>query len=182
VIGQKSGVAYGMDPARQGEIVWQVRLGKGTALGGFEWGSAADDQLGYFPLSDVLRPVEEQGGLWALRLATGEQVWHTPSPRVTCATPRGCSPAQSAAISVIPGAVFSGAMNGYLRAYSTIDGRIMWEFNTAQEFKPVNGVAGKGGSINGPGPTIAGGMVFTNSGYGMFGGVAGNVLLAFGLD
>jgi polyvinyl alcohol dehydrogenase (cytochrome) len=73
-------------------------------------------------------------------------------------------------------------MNGYLRAYSTIDGRIMWEFNTAQEFKPVNGVAGKGGSINGPGPTIAGGMVFTNSGYGMFGGVAGNVLLAFGLD
>jgi polyvinyl alcohol dehydrogenase (cytochrome) len=182
VIGQKSGVVYGMDPARQGEIIWQLRLGKGTALGGFEWGSAADDQLGYFPLSDVLRPIEEQGGLWALRLGTGEQVWHTPSPRVTCATPRGCSPAQSAAISVIPGAVFSGAMNGYLRAYSTIDGRIMWEFNTAQEFKTVNGVAGKGGSINGPGPTIAGGMVFTNSGYGMFGGVAGNVLLAFGLD
>src|SRR5262245_40450625 len=182
VIGQKSGVAFGLDPARQGEIVWQVRLGKGTALGGFEWGSAADDQFAYMPLSDVLRPPTEQGGLWALRLATGEQVWHTPSPQVTCPAPRGCNPAQSAAISVIPGAVFSGALNGYLRAYSTTNGRILWEFNTWQDFKTVNGVAGKGGSINGPGPAIAGGMVLSNSGYGQFGGIAGNVLLAFGVD
>ena len=46
----------------------------------------------------------------------------------------------------------------------------------------VNGVAAKGGSINGAGPTIAGGMVFANSGYGQFGGVVGNVLLAFGIE
>ena len=182
IIGQKAGVAFGLDPDKKGEIVWQFRAGKGTALGGLEWGSAADDQLAYLPLSDVLRPPAEQGGLFAVKLTTGELVWKTPSPPVTCATPRGCNPAQSAAISVIPGAVFSGAMNGYLRAYSTTDGKIIWEFNTGQEFKTVNGVAGKGGSINGPGPTIAGGMVFTNSGYGAFGGVAGNVLLAFGVN
>jgi polyvinyl alcohol dehydrogenase (cytochrome) len=182
VVGQKSGVAYGLDPDKKGAVVWQFRAGKGSALGGLEWGSAADDQLAYLPVSDVLRPQAEQGGLFAVKLATGEQVWHTASPAVTCASPRGCNPAQSAAISVIPGVVFSGAMNGYLRAYSTTDGKIIWEFNTGQEFKTVNGVAAKGGSINGPGPTIGGGMLFTNSGYGAFGGVAGNVLLAFGVN
>jgi polyvinyl alcohol dehydrogenase (cytochrome) len=184
VIGQKSGVAYGLDPARQGEVLWQFRVGKGSALGGMEWGSAADDEIAYFPLSDfVAAPPAEPGGLFAVRIATGELVWRTPSPRVTCpGSPRGCSPAQSAAISLIPGAVFSGAMNGYLRAYSAKDGSIIWEFNTAREFETVNGVAAKGGSINGPGPTIAGGMVFTNSGYGQFGGMPGNVLLALGVE
>jgi polyvinyl alcohol dehydrogenase (cytochrome) len=73
-------------------------------------------------------------------------------------------------------------MNGYFRAYATTNGRILWEFNTWQDFKTVNGVAGKGGSINGPGPVIAGGLVLTNSGYGQFGGAAGNVLLAFGVE
>ena len=35
----------------------------------------------------------------------------------------------------------------------------------------------------GPGPVIAGGMLFVNSGYGgTFGGRAGNVLLALGLE
>jgi polyvinyl alcohol dehydrogenase (cytochrome) len=182
VIGQKSGVAYGLDPGKQGEVLWQFRAGKGSALGGMEWGSAADDDVAYFPVSDVLLPPDQHGGLFAVRIATGEQLWHAPPVPVQCATPRGCSAAQSAAISVIPGAVFSGAMNGYLRAYSTSDGKVIWEFNTAQEFKTVNGVAAKGGSINGPGPTIAGGMVFTNSGYGQFGGVVGNVLLAFGVE
>ena len=182
VIGQKSGVAYGLDPNKQGDVLWRFVAGKGSALGGMEWGSAADDETAYFPLSDVLLPPAQQGGLFAVRMATGEQVWHAPPVPVTCATPRGCSPAQSAAISVIPGAVFSGAMNGYLRAYSTTDGAIIWEFNTGQEFKTVNGVAAKGGSINGPGPTIVGGMVFSNSGYGQFGGVVGNVLLAFGVE
>lgn len=182
VIGQKSGVAFGLDPAKQGEVIWQFRAGKGSALGGIEWGSAADDQNMYVPVSDFLLPSADHGGLFAVRLATGEKVWGTPAPPVTCANPRGCSGAQSAAISVIPGVVFSGAMNGYIRAYSTTDGKVIWEFNTARDFPTVNGVPAKGGSINGPGPTIAGGLLFTNSGYGMFGGVAGNVLLAFGVN
>jgi polyvinyl alcohol dehydrogenase (cytochrome) len=182
VIGQKAGVVHALDPARQGETLWQFRAGKGSALGGMEWGSAADDELAYIPLSDILHPAAQQGGLWALRLATGEQVWQTPSPAVTCPAPRGCNPAQSAAISVIPGVVFSGAMNGMFRAYSTANGRILWEFNTWRDFDTVNGVTAKGGSINASGPVVAGGMVFTNSGYGAFGGVAGNVLLAFGVE
>ena len=43
----------------------------------------------------------------------------------------------------------------------------------------MNGVRGKGGSLDGAGPVIVGGMLFVNSGYARNGGMAGNVLLAF---
>ncbi len=76
--------------------------------------------------------------------------------------------------------MFAGTTTGMLRAHSTADGHVLWEFNTARDFETVNGVPGKGGSINGPGPVIAEGMVFTNSGYAYLGqGLGGNVLLAF---
>jgi polyvinyl alcohol dehydrogenase (cytochrome) len=41
-------------------------------------------------------------------------------------------------------------------------------------------VRANGGAVNGPGPVVVGGMVLVNSGYGRNGGLAGNVLLAFG--
>jgi len=59
---------------------------------------------------------------------------------------------------------------------------VLWQFDTNREFGSINGVAAKGASLIGPGPVVAGGMVYVNSGYGGFGGRAGNVLLAFGLD
>ena len=91
--------------------------------------------------------------------------------------------AQSAAITVIPGVVFSGATNGVMRAYATGDGQVIWEYNTARPFTTVNGVAAKGGTLNGPGPVVAGGMLFMNSGYADLGfGTGGNVLLAFGVQ
>lgn len=74
--------------------------------------------------------------------------------------------------------MFSGGVSGFLRAYAS-DGKLLWEFDTARDFKSVNGVAAHGGVIDGPGPVIAGGMVYTNSGYGQWSGIAGNVLLAF---
>ena len=85
-------------------------------------------------------------------------------------------------MTAISGAVFSGSNDGALRAYSTANGAIVWEFDTNREFTTVNGVPAKGASMLGPGPAVAGGMVFVNSGYGAFGGRAGNVLLrsAFG--
>jgi polyvinyl alcohol dehydrogenase (cytochrome) len=46
----------------------------------------------------------------------------------------------------------------------------------------VNGVAGAGGSLDNGGATVAGGMVYVNSGYGRITGQPGNVLLAFGVD
>ena len=179
-LGQKSGVVYGLAPDDKGKILWQFRAGKGGALGGIEWGSAADEQNIYVPVSDVLEPSDKAGGLYAIRLLTGEQVWHTPAPALPCTTGPGCTGAQSAAISVMPGIVFSGSVDGNLRAYSTADGKIVWTFNTMQPFETVNGVKGQGGSIDAAGPVIAGGLVLTNSGYGQWRGKPGNVLLAFG--
>jgi polyvinyl alcohol dehydrogenase (cytochrome) len=181
-LGQKSGIVYGIAPDENGKILWQMRAGKGGELGGIEWGSAADERNIYVPVSDVLGPAAEAGGLLAFDLATGKQLWKTPAPPVSCTTGPGCTGAQSAAISVIPGAVFSGSIDGHLRAFSTTDGKIIWEFNTMQAFETVNGVKGQGGSIDAAGPIIAGGMVLTNSGYGQWRGKAGNVLLAFSVN
>jgi polyvinyl alcohol dehydrogenase (cytochrome) len=70
-------------------------------------------------------------------------------------------------------------MDGHVRAYTTEDGRVIWDFNTVREFQTVNGVKAKGGSIDGAGPVVANGLVLVNSGYSRFGGMPGNVLLAF---
>jgi polyvinyl alcohol dehydrogenase (cytochrome) len=181
VIGQKSGVGYAMDPDKKGEIVWQYRAGEGGALGGIEWGSAVDGENAYFPVSDITRP--KPGGMHAVSLKTGQRVWYTPPPPPACGAPgRGCNAAQSAAITVIPGVVFSGSNDGALRAYATKDGAILWTFDTNREFPTVNGVPARGASMQGPGPAIAGGMLYVCSGYGAFGGRPGNVLLAFGVE
>jgi polyvinyl alcohol dehydrogenase (cytochrome) len=83
-----------------------------------------------------------------------------------------------AALSVAPGLVFSGSLDGHLRAYAAGDGRVLWDLPTARDFDTVNGVAAHGGAMNGAGPAISGGMVFVNSGYSRFGQAGGNVLLA----
>jgi polyvinyl alcohol dehydrogenase (cytochrome) len=177
--GQKNGYGYAVDPDKDGEILWRYRAGEGGQLGGIQWGHSADSENAYFPVADVGRA--QPGGLHAVKLATGERVWYTPAPPPICGTPsRACSGAQSAAITVIPGIIFSGAFDGGIRAYSTKDGSIVWEFDTNREFLTVNGVRAKGGSINGPAPTVADGMVYVSSGD--YRGIRGNVLLAFGVD
>jgi polyvinyl alcohol dehydrogenase (cytochrome) len=181
VIGQKSGVGWALDPDKRGEVVWQYRAGKGSALGGMEFGSALDGERVYFPVADGNQPTA--GELHAVKLDTGERAWMAPPQAVKCGErARGCTPAILGAISVIPGVVFAGSQDGGIRAYSTKDGSIIWEYDTNRDFETVNGVAAKGASINGPGPIIAGGMLFINSGYGALGGRPGNVLLAFGVD
>jgi len=178
VIGQKSGIGYALDPDHDGAMIWQYQAGKGGVLGGIEWGSAVDSDRAYFAVSDITQPMP--GGLHAVSLGTGERVWMTPAPRLACGAGRGCSGAQSAALTVIPGVVFSGSVDGALRAYSTTTGQVLWEFDSNRSFETVNGVAGRGASMLGPGPAVAGGMLFVNSGYGAFLGRPGNVLLAFG--
>jgi polyvinyl alcohol dehydrogenase (cytochrome) len=177
VIGQKSGVGWAMDPDKQGEIVWQYRAGQGGTLGGIEWGGAVDDTRAYFAVSDILTP--QPGGLHAVSLATGERVWYAAPPPAAGGTERGCNVAQSAAVTLIPGVIFSGSSDGALRAYSASNGEVLWQYDSNREFESVNGVLGHGGSMIGPGPVVANGMVFVNSGYGAFGGRTGNVLLAF---
>ena len=180
VIGQKSGLGYALDPDNEGAIVWQYRAGRGGILGGIEWGSAVDGERAYFAVSDATHP--QPGGLHAVTLATGAPAWTAAPPPVACGAGRGCNAAQSAALTAIPGVVFSGSFDGALRAYSTATGEVIWSFDSNRTFTAVNGVPAAGASIGGPGPAVAGGMVFVNSGYGAFQGRAGNVLLAFGVD
>ncbi len=180
IAGQKSGVGWALDPDRSGAVIWQYRAGVGGSLGGMEWGSAVDAQYAYFPVSDIQR--EKPGGLHAVSLMTGERGWYAPPPPLLCKEGKGCNAALSAAITVIPGVVFAGSNDGGLRAFSTKDGSILWTYDTNRSFETVNKVEAAGASIIGPGPVVVGGMLYVNSGYGAYGGRAGNVLLAFGIE
>ncbi len=180
--GQKSGMMYGLDPDNKGTTVWQTRVGKGSALGGVEWGFSADADKAYVPVSDVGAGQNGTPGLYALELATGKLQWTVPTPTVACSWAGGrCVRAQASASSVIPGVVFSGAFDGHLRAYAAKDGAIVWDVDTAPARDTVNGVRVEGGTIDATGPTIADGMVYIASGYGAW-GKSGRLLLAFSVD
>jgi len=183
--GQKSGVVYGLDPDNGGKKLWEARLGNGGALGGIEWGFAADDDMAYIPVADVGGPADKRRpGITAVKIANGETVWQAPAPASRCAwgTQR-CYNSQSAAATAIPGVVFSGALDGHLRAYRVKDGSVIWDFDTAAvTYQTVNGSEARGGALDGGGPAIAGGVLYVNSGYGRLIGQPGNLLLAFTVD
>ena len=167
VAGQKSGMVWAHDPDHRGALVWKTQLVDKLALGMITFGGAADQQSAYFGL--------KTSGVAAVDLVTGKRKWFTP---IEVKDSNGLF-GETAALTEIPGVVFSGGWDGVLRAFSTEDGHPLWDFNTAREFKTVNGVAAKGGSMQGPGPTVAGGMLFVGSGYIFGAGTPGNVLLAF---
>ena len=177
VAGQKSGMVHGLDPDENGKFVWQSRIGKGGKLGGIEWGMAAADGIVFAPLSDWGQPTA--GGLFALDAATGKVIWKTPAPQPACSGKPGCSPAQLAAATAVPGIVFSPSMDGHLRAYRMNGGEIVWDFDANRAFPTINNIPAHGGSFSGTGPTVADGMLYVNSGYANTGGLPGNVLLAF---
>jgi polyvinyl alcohol dehydrogenase (cytochrome) len=187
--GQKSAVVHALDPDRDGEPLWKTRLGRGGSLGGIQWGPAADGEHAYVALSDIVRQLTPAGlqldptaggGLFAVRLSNGEIDWSAAPP--ACGERRPCSPAQSAAVTAIPGVVFSGSSDGHLRAYAAKDGQVVWDFDTVRDYQTVNGVEARGGSLDGPGTVVVNGMIYVNSGYGAMGGMPGNVLLAFSAD
>jgi polyvinyl alcohol dehydrogenase (cytochrome) len=179
VVTQKSGVGFALDPERRGKAIWEYRWGKGSPVGGV-WGATTDGQRAYFAVADQLTPAP--GGLHAVDLATGRRVWYVPPEPPVCASGPGCSSAQSAALTSIPGVVFSGSADGAVRAYASDSGTILWTFDTNRDFETVNGVKADGGSIDGPGPVVAGGMLYVTAGNAGFVGTPGNVLLAFGVD
>jgi polyvinyl alcohol dehydrogenase (cytochrome) len=145
-----------MNPRHGVTVAWLLL----TAAAGTAYGQAPDG-----------------AALYRTRIADGSVVWHaTPLP---CGSRPQCSPAQSAAVSVIEGVVFSGALDGHLRAYAAATGAVLWDFDTVREYDTVNRVQARGGAIDGPGAVVANGLVLVNSGYTRFGGIPGNVLIAF---
>ena len=188
--GQKSGVIYALDPEKKGEIIWQMRLGKGGVLGGIQWGPAADKEAVYVAISDfgiatgpegMHADPKAGGGLFALQISTGKKLWSALPSEDGCHVPR-CSPAQQAAVTTIPGVVFSGSLDGHFRAYSSQDGHVLWDYDTVRDFSTVNQIPARGGALDGAGAAVVGGMVFVNSGYGNNNEIPGNVLLAFGVE
>lgn len=177
VVLQKSGMAYAVDPEK-GTKVWEYKTSEGSGMGG-QWGIASDDTQVYFGING---PRNAPGGMRATTIDTGREVWSKPAEAPLCGKARGCSAAQGAALTAIPGVVFSGSQDGGVRAYSTKDGSIVWTFDTNKEFETVNGVTANGGAMDGPGPIVSGGMVYVTSGYVSLIGRPGNVLLAFGVD
>jgi polyvinyl alcohol dehydrogenase (cytochrome) len=160
-------------------------------MGGVQWGQATDGRAIYVANSDIGRIMltysnftdadsKRGGGMFAIDLATGKQLWQA-APG-TCGDRQRCSPAQSGAVSAIPGVAFSGSVDGHLRGYATADGKVIWDADTAREYESVNGVETWGGSLVGAGPVFGGGLLDVSSGYTLGGGMSGNVLLAFSVD
>jgi len=186
--GQKSGVAWGIDPD-SGKTLWETKVGYGSANGGIEWGMAYDGRRLFVAMSDINAPRDRaKPGLSALDPATGRIEWFNPAPRVGCSWgTRQCNNAHSAPPTAIPGVVFAGSFDGWLRAYATATGRTLWMHDTAgRPYATTNGVPDQpGGGIDATGPVVAGSMLYIVSGYSGATGAYGNplnVLIAYSLD
>ena len=163
IAGNKTGTVYALDPDQEGKIIWQQSTGRGSTSGGIMWGPAVDGRNvyaanNYFNQSNL----EATGGVSALDLSSGRTIWSVRPP--PCEGRTRCKPSHAAAVTAIPGVLFSGTMDGRLRAYSTQEGKNIWEYDTVREYDTVNGVKASGGSMSNGGATVVGGMVFTNSG------------------
>jgi polyvinyl alcohol dehydrogenase (cytochrome) len=189
----KADEIFGFDPDQNGKLVWRQKIGKGSRTAGV-WGMSVDDLHMYVGSSDLRPgPGVVVGGLTAADFSDGKTVWHTPAPPSVCAWGNvasalavangavACSPAQPGATALIPGVVFSGSVDGHMRAFSTKDGRKLWDADTGQTFQAVNGVNASGGSISNGAEAIADGTLFVNSGSA---GVhqPGNALIAYTVD
>jgi polyvinyl alcohol dehydrogenase (cytochrome) len=185
----KGAIAYGMDPGNGGRILWQTRLGRGGMLGGIEWGGATDGSMIFAPISDYPYPGMSTAPLdgWELSPSVnalspdgGKLRWRVPAPQVACAWQGACNHAHAAAVIAMPGVVFAGAWDGHERAYSTRDGRILWDVDTARSFDAVNGAKAVGGTLDHGAHVLAGGTLFVTSGSRT--GQLGNALLAYTID
>jgi len=193
----------------QGKLLWKNTDTMNSVYSpnpGVHWGMAVEGQKLFVPIADSTRPFPgytPRPGLYALDINTGKNLWSSPVKR-SCelsgtlsenyglkAIREKASVEQSAcsfhfslssAATATDGLVFAGGLDGILRAYDTRDGSIVWQTQTAQAFKGVNGIDGHGGSIDVDGAVIGEGMLFIHSGYSMFGQLPGNVLLGYEID
>jgi polyvinyl alcohol dehydrogenase (cytochrome) len=179
---QKSSQVYALDPDDMGRVIWEKRLSPGGPLGGSEWGHAVDERNIYVGISDIYVRNGAKPQLTALKIADGGLVWTRSLDKRSCRWDNVyCNPGISMAVTVIPGAVFAGAMDGRLAAYSADDGNLLWSFDASDSFTTTTGAKVEGGALDAAGPVIAGGMLYVHSGYwGRTG--PGSVLLAFSVD
>ncbi|MEZ5937306.1 MAG: PQQ-binding-like beta-propeller repeat protein [Hyphomonadaceae bacterium] len=182
--GQKSGHVWALD-ADTGEVVWSDRIGEGSPLGGVHWGIATDGKRLIVPIADSIpmgpKPVP---GVYAYDIKTGKQVWSYEA-KPDCDGERGklisaCAAKYgfSAAPTVVDGAVLAATLDGKLFAFDSKTGKVLNEIDLAGPRPTINGVEGKGGSIEAHGLAVGDGVILINSGYGLFGQTPGNLLIA----
>ena len=188
LIGRKDGMVIALDAEHHDKALWQRKIGRGSLQGGVQWGMTAEPSRVYVPIADMADTADDKvyteaakGGLYALDTLTGESVWSTPADD-QCKGERACDPGILAAITSIPGAVFAGHMDGRIRAYDSDNGKVIWEYDSRQDVKTLSGEIAHGGSVGGPGPVVYDGVLYVNSGYGLYFHLPGNVLLAFSVD
>lgn len=185
--GQKSGDLWALNP-ENGQLLWNQKIGTGTALGGNHWGITTDGNRVFLPINDPgsARPgFEPRPGMYSFFIATGESSWSVPS-QPDCESGRAervnnchIRYGLSAAPMLVGDALLSGSLDGKVVALNKNTGATIWQYDTAVEFETSNGVSAKGGSIDAHSIAAGGGMIFVGSGYGRFGQTPGNVLLAF---
>jgi polyvinyl alcohol dehydrogenase (cytochrome) len=179
--GQKSGGVYALNPD-DGQLIWQIRIGKGSALGGVEWGMAADDEHLYVGIADRFMPT-----LTALRLSDGALIWRHRAPEpAKCSFQGRCGNGYSGPVSVANGVVYGVNQDGHVRAFKAATGELVWDYDTAgRKYETVNGVKNqRGGNLDATGMTFAGGQAFVMAGFNGASGSSGpdNVLLSFSVD
>jgi polyvinyl alcohol dehydrogenase (cytochrome) len=188
--GQKSSTLYALDPDT-GKLLWQKNFGPGSIAGGIHWGLAYDGTRVFAPVSvlpgrDGKPGAGQVAALHAVNVDTGQVAWSfiaqadcsgdRPSRVKNCAGGIGLSGAPT----VVDGAVISGSLDGFLRAFDAASGEILFQYDTSRNFDTLNGVPGKGGAIDNASIVAGQGYVFVNSGYGLMAGqTPGNVFLAF---
>ncbi len=181
-------------------------LHRTTTNGGIHWGMSVSGQRLLVSASDPerIRPgYDPRPGIHALHLADGAVAWfqgvergcHIPDENkpliglqnmragkvIDLATQYACSFyfGLSAALTSTDELVFSGSLDGRMRAWDIASGELLWQAETARPFTGVNGVTGHGGAIDVSGQVLAGDWLYVQSGYSMFGQLPGNVLLAY---
>jgi polyvinyl alcohol dehydrogenase (cytochrome) len=184
VAGSKDGMLYALDPEANGKVLWNLRVGKGGELGGIEYGMATDGTLVYAPVVDWSIGVEPDGALNAVDLMTGKLTWRTPTPKEGCTgKEERCTNGLASPALVVGDLVFSGGLDGVLRAYDRREGTIVWSYDAVQSYKGVNGLEGNGGAFGMGGAVVVGDMLYVTSGLEIYNiSLPGNVLLAFELS
>ena len=183
--GQKSGMVYAMDPENNGRTLWAIRAGMGGYKGGIHWGMASDGETLFVGIADTPGHRQSVGparsGIHAYDPATGELRWAR-LERGRCEEARmRCWAAASAPVTATDELVFVGGLDGVLRIHSSRSGELLWSYDTVRVYDTVNGVAAKGGSIDGSGPVLIDGKLILNSGYDKFREIPGNALIVFEL-
>jgi polyvinyl alcohol dehydrogenase (cytochrome) len=184
--GQKSGDTWALD-AQTGKKLWNVRFGQGTALGGVHWGITTDGQRLFAPINDPVIPgsATPHPGIYAVDINTGKQVWgfdakpNCEGDRAKLVSRCTSNYGFSAAPLTIDGAVVGGTLGGEVIILDGKTGKVLKTLDTIGMHKTINGIDGKGGSIESHGISAGAGMLFINSGYGLFGETGGNVLIAY---